>query len=396
MDKDSGRRERRIRRGQASETVKRRVLFIITGLSTGGAETMLLKLLDRLSGERFSASVISLTTLGEIAPRIGALGIAAEALGMARGWPSPRAVFRLTAKIKKVRPDIVHTWMYHADLFGGLAARLAGVKTIVWCVSNGDLSREKTSAQTRLTAYLCARLSAWAPRHIVSCSETALRIHAALGYRREKMSVIPNGFDLGRFQPDARARRRVREELGVREDTPLVGFMGRFDPQKNHEGFFAAAGLLAQRIPAVRFVLAGLGICPQNAALKAAMERHSVAERTHLLWLRTDMPGIMAALDALALASSYGEAFPNVLGEAMACGVPCAVTDVGDSALIVGDTGKTVEKDDMPGLAEALASLLALPPVERADLGGRARKRVAEHFEIGEVARRYEALYESL
>jgi glycosyltransferase involved in cell wall biosynthesis len=376
--------------------MKIRILFIITGLSTGGAEMMLLKLLERLSRERFSASVISLTTLGEIAPRISALGIPVKAIDAQPGLYFPLAFARLMAEIRKAQPDIVHTWMYHADLFGGLAARLTGVKKVVWCIRNSSLPRGKTKLRIRLIAHLCARLSSFIPRHIISCSETALYVHAALGYQREKISIIPNGFDLARFQPNVAARRRIRAELGVTEETPLVGLVGRFDPQKNHIGFFAAAKLLTQRFSATHFVLVGSGICPQNAALKAAMEQYSVAAQTHLLTLRTDMPDIMAALDVFASSSSYGEAFPNVVGEAMACGVPCAVTNVGDSAFIVGDTGKVVEKNDMPGLADALVSLLALSPVERANMGKRARARVAEHFEIGAVVQRYEAFYESL
>jgi glycosyltransferase involved in cell wall biosynthesis len=375
--------------------MKTRILFIITGLSTGGAEMMLLKLLERLSRERFSASVISLTNAGELAPRIETLGIPVEAVGFKPGFFSPLAFLRLTAMIRKMKPDIVHTWLYHADLLGGLAARLARVRKVIWCIRNSDLSRERTRVLTRWVMHSCARLSPFVPHHIVSCSETALRIHAALGYRTEKMSVIPNGFDLDRFKPDAQARRRIRVELGISEETPLVGLIGRFDPQKNHAGFFEAAGSLLKRFPETRFLLAGSGIHAHNPALAEAMERNHVTARTHLLGLRTDIPDIMAALDILA-SSSYGEAFLNVLGEAMASNVPCAVTDVGDSAFIVGDTGSVVASGDMAGLADALARLLALPPPERADLGRRARKRIEKHFEIASVCRRYEDFYESL
>lgn len=210
------------------------------------------------------------------------------------------------------------------------------------------------------------------------------------------MVVVPNGFDLARFKPDAGARRAVRAELGVGDDTPLVGLIGRFDLQKNHAGFFEAAGGLHRRLPAVHFVLAGKGIDGGNRDLMRMVEAAGVRHVTRLIGLRSDIPRLMAALDVLASSSSYGEAFPNVLGEAMACGVPCAVTDVGDSAYIVSDTGRVIRSGDMAGLAGALEELLGLPPAERTVLGERARVRVAEHFEIGQVVKRYEAFYEEL
>ncbi|MDR3159208.1 MAG: glycosyltransferase [Zoogloeaceae bacterium] len=373
----------------------KRLLFIITGLSTGGAEMMLVKLLERLCRARFSPAVISLTPLGELAPAVEALGIPVESAGFARGAFSSLAFGRLVARIRNMKPDIVHTWAYHADLLGGLAARLAGIRKVAWCIRNSDLSRERTRFSTRLVARSCAALSPFIPRRIISCSAAALRIHAALGYKSEKMSVIPNGFDLERFKPDEKARHRLRAELNIAESAPLIGMIGRFDPQKNHAGFFEAAGLLRKRFPESHFLLAGSGIDCQNDVLREAMAQHQLGAHTHLLGLRADIPEIMAALDALA-SVSFGEAFPNVLGEAMASGVPCATTNAGDCAFIVGDTGKVVEIGDMPGLANALAFLVSLSPSERASLGARARNRVAERFEIGNVVRQYEDFYERL
>ncbi|HQT31351.1 MAG: glycosyltransferase [Hydrogenophilales bacterium 17-64-65] len=373
----------------------RRIVFIITGLSTGGAEMMLLKVLERLDRQRFAPHVISLTTLGELAPHIAALGIPVDSVGMKPGLPSPSGFFRLVRLLKRLNPDVVHTWMYHADLLGGLAARLAGVSSIGWCIRNSNLDKDKTKLSTRAVVSLCASISKWVPSRILSCSEKARQVHVACGYAAEKMVVVPNGFELSQFKPDLDARFRVRAELGITDQTPLVGLIGRFDPQKNHAGFFEAAGVLHRHIPQVHFVLAGQGVDVSNAALMQTITQAGVLANTHLLGLRNDIPALMATLDVLA-SSSYGEAFPNVLGEAMACGVPCAVTDVGDSAYIVGDTGRVVESGDMHGLAAALEELLALPLPEKAALSERARARVAEHFEIGAIVRRYEDFYESL
>ncbi|MES2405892.1 MAG: glycosyltransferase [Pseudomonadota bacterium] len=372
-----------------------RIVFIITGLSTGGAEMMLFKVLERLDRKRFAPHVISLTTLGELAPRIAALGIPVDAVGMKPGLPSPSGFFQLMQLLKRLNPDVVHTWMYHADFLGGLAARLADVSAVGWCIRNSNLDRDKTKFSTRTVVTLCASMSKWVPSRILSCSEKARQVHVGCGYAAEKMVVVPNGFDLTRFKPDIDARHRVRTELGITDQTPLVGLIGRFDPQKNHAGFFEAAGLLLRHRPHTHFVLAGNGIDISNAALMQAITQAGVLANTHLLGLRNDIPGLMAALDVLA-SSSYGEAFPNVLGEAMACSVPCAVTDVGDSAYIVGDTGRVIASGNMTGLAAALEELLTLSPSEKAALGERARARVAEHFEISKVVQQYEDFYETL
>ena len=374
-----------------------KITCIITGLSTGGAEMMLLKLLERLDPARFSPHVISLTTLGEIGPRIQALGIPVAALGMRPGAiPNPIAFARLVRQLKTLKPDVVHTWMYHADLVGGLAARLAGVPAIAWNVRHSNLSRDKNKWTTRAVVYLCAKISRWVPARIVCNSQAARSIHIGIGYDSDRFVVLPNGFDLARFYPDPSARHTVRSELGISEMAPLVGLIARFDPQKNHQVFLKAAGQLHLQQADVHFLLAGEGVEESNPAIRKWVRQFGVTEVTHLLGLRQDIPGLTAALDIASSSSSYGEAFPNVIGEAMACGVPCAVTDVGDSAYIVGDTGRVVPPGDMAGLAAAWAQLLAMPDTERRALGQRARARVAEHFEIGAVVARYEAFYEEL
>lgn len=369
-----------------------KLVIIITGLDTGGAEMMLLKVMENIDRERFSPHVISLTRVGEIGQRIRALGIPVEALGMTPGLPSPFALWRLLRRLRLIRPEMVHTMMYHANLLGGVATRLAGISALSWGIRHSDLSWRANKLATLAVVAAGARLSGWVPRIILSCSTVARQVHIRQGYCATKMVVLPNGFDLSSFQPDAAARAAVRQELGMASDAPLVGLIGRFDPQKNHAGFFEAARLLHRRLADVHFVLAGKGIVPENRELMRLMQAAGVLDVTHLLGVRRDIPRLMAALDVLAL-SSIGEAFPNVLGEAMACGVPCAVTDVGDSAYIVGDTGRVVASGDMAALAAAIADLLILAPTERQVLGERARARVAENFEIGAVTRMYEKFF---
>ncbi|MEA5527543.1 glycosyltransferase family 4 protein [Nodularia spumigena] len=372
-----------------------KLTLIITGLNTGGAEMMLLKLIERLSPE-FTPQVISLTDIGAIGERIQSLGIPVTALGMSRTIPNPLALLKLVKLLKHSQPDIVHTWMYHADLLGGLAARMAGVSKVIWNIRHSDLSKEKSKATTRLVAAFCAKISHSVPDRILSCSQVGQKIHINIGYMADKFVVIANGSDLERFQPNPNFRESVRQELGIAADTPLVGVIARFDPQKNHTGFFTAAGYLHQKRPDVHFLLAGSGIDTDNSVLMRAIDKAQVSHVTHLLGLRQDIPRLMASLDVLVSPSSYGEGFPNVLGEAMGCGVPCVVTDVGDSAYIVGDTGKVVAPDDMIGLAEAIDSLLSLPSSQRLTLGEQARHRIQENFEINHVVSLYESLYQEV
>ena len=369
--------------------------IIITGLSTGGAEFMLLKLLQNLNRNRFQLRVISLTSRGEIGARIEALGIKVHALGMQSGALHPFKFIQLVRLLRYSKPDVVHTWMYHADLLGGLAAKLAGIKIIVWGIRQGNLDPEQNKRSTLWIMRICSIISSLLPERILTCSERAKVIHVAVGYREDKMVLIPNGFDLERFCPNPAARGAVREELGLAPDTPLVGLIARADPQKNHRGFLEAAARVLAALPQVHFVFAGTGVDANNRVLMASIDRLGLRGHCHLLGRRDDVPRLMAALDLLA-SSSLGEAFPNVLGEAMACGVPCVVTDVGDSAEIVGETGRVVTPGDMAGLAAHLVELLHWPAGRRAQLGERARERVRARYAISDVARRYEAFYEQL
>jgi glycosyltransferase involved in cell wall biosynthesis len=266
---------------------------------------------------------------------------------------------------------------------------------VAWTIRNGNLDQDKNKRSTLAIVSLCARLSAWVPTSILSCSENACRVHIDRGYAASKIVVVPNGFDLAAFRPDETARTSVRCELKIPPQAPLVGWIGRLHPQKNIDGFFEAAAQLHQRLPQVHFLLAGEGLNASNPAVSHAIQVSGLGEFTHLLGIRNDIPRLMAGIDVLA-STSAGEAFSNVLGEAMSCGVPCVVTDVGDSAQIVGDIGRVVASGDMIGLASRLEELLTLSPTERTALGERARERVAQYFDIRNVVKQYECFYDQL
>jgi glycosyltransferase involved in cell wall biosynthesis len=238
-------------------------------------------------------------------------------------------------------------------------------------------------------------LSGRVPARIVCCSETAKEMYAAGGFAKEKIIVIPNGFDTDRFRPDSEAARDVRMEIGVAPDTTLIGFVARYDPLKDHATFLRAAGLLHKEFPGVHFLLCGDKVDDRNAGLIERINALNLSGVCHLLGPRRDVPRIFAALD-IATSSSISEAFPLAVGEAMSCGVPCVATDVGDSALMIGSTGKIVPPSNPAALAAGWKALLSLDGGARAGLGAASRRRVREMFDLDAVTRRYEILYDQL
>ncbi len=373
-----------------------RVVHLITGLHTGGAETMLLKMVRCHLKRGVEMEVISLLPPGTLVPEFEALGVPVHCLGIRQGVPDPRGLFRLLKHLSRFKPDLVQTWMYHADLLGGMTRVFRPGTPVVWGVHHSNLNKGMNRTMTLRIAKLCAWLSRMLPRKIVCCSEASRAVHAKLGYDAGRMVVIPNGFDLDLFHPDPEARVALRAALGIPENALLVGLVGRLDPLKDHGNFFKAWGQLPAEINGhpLHALLCGAGMTPETPQIVEWTQGLDLG-RIHLLGLRRDMPQINAALD-VACSSSIGEAFPSVLGEAMACAVPCVVTDVGDSRLIVAETGRAVPPSDSDALAVALREVLSLPDTERLALGQAALHRVQANYRVDIVAENYLNVYSAL
>jgi len=373
-----------------------RISHIITGLNTGGAEMMLYKLLGSMGREDFEQEVISLTDIGLVGAKIQTFGVRVRALGMRRGVPNPLAVLKLAGWLRRSRPVVIQTWMYHADLIGGVAAKLAGGVPVAWGIRHSNLDPQGNKCSTIWTARVCAKLSRYLPARIVCCSEASRRVHTALGYTAGKMVVIPNGFDLDLFRPDITARLTVRQELGIPDNALLIGLVARFDPQKDHGNFVEAAAMLHRQKPTTHFLLCGDGVDWDNNLLAQWIDAAGLRSHFHLLGRGQDISRLTAALDIASSSSSFGEGFPNVIGEAMACGVPSVVTDVGDSAMIVRDTGGVVPPRDPAALAEAWRDLIDQGEDVRLRLGEAARRRIEENFSLPIIAGYYENLYREM
>ncbi len=372
-----------------------RLMVVTTGLQLAGAESALFRLLVHLDRRRFAPSVVSLTDEGHYGARLRSEGIAVAALGMRPGRPSLRAFAELRALMRRERPALVQAWMYHADLMGGLAARSCGIP-VAWSLRQSDLSAKHSPLSTRAVRAACALLSRFVPAAIACCSERARDVHVAAGYSDRRITVIPNGYDTASLMPRPEWRERLRSELGLDAGTLLIGHVARFHPQKDHATFIAAAGLALRDFPTAHVVMCGEGVSNANAALAAGLDATGQRARFHLLGPRPDATALMSAFDVFVVSSSFGEGFPNVLAESMCNEVPCVTTDVGDAALIVGDTGRIVPIGDAPALAAAIAGLLAMPRAAREQLGRRGRARIASEFTLGAMAGRFGALYEAM
>lgn len=373
-----------------------RIQHVINSLSVGGAQMMLLKLLSRLDRTRFSPEVISLTNHEELASNFVDLDIPLWSLGMKRGFPNPYYLLKLAKYLQSRKPDLIQTWMYHADLLGGMAALLANKPPVIWNVRHSNLDTKIDKKTTILTAKACALSSRYLPTRIVCCAHKASQTHVQLGYDLTKMCVIPNGFDVNKFCPSAESHLHVRKELGIPEQAVIIGFVSRFHPMKDHQGFIHSAAILKKYYQDVHYVLCGDDVVWENSALSEPIRTLGLGDVFHLLGRRADIPRLTTSFDIAALPSACGEAFSNSIGEAMASGVPCAVTDVGDAAYIVGDSGIVVPPRRADEMAEAWLKLILMGAERRRDLGLRARQRVLEHFTIDTVVNQYQEMYLSI
>lgn len=369
-----------------------RVVHVITGLGVGGAETMLAKLLEAevRSKRARSVEVVCLGTTGPMADRIRATGIPLTCIGMGRGGSvgTLTGLRVLARRLRALQPDVVQCWMYHADLLGGLTARLSVPNAArIWSIRASSMPYP-ASLLTRAVIRTCAALSHVLPARIISCSSAAAALHVRMGYDARRIVVIPNGFDLERFSPSPDARSALQQELGLSASAAIVGCVARFDPQKDFGTLFRAFERIAARHDEAVLVVAGQG-CARGDAPITAMLPESCRERVHLLGVRRDIPRITAAFDVAILTSAYGEGFPNVLGEALACGVPCVATDVGDSREIAGQEGVIAPVGDAEALATGVLSILSRSEAERALLATRMRARAMHEYELSAIAQRY-------
>lgn len=363
-------------------TASLKVLHVITGLHTGGAETMLCALVER-TRQQVGQHVVSLIEGGSSAERLKKRNISVSHLGMTKGVPDPRAIWRLRRLIKAYRPHIIQSWMYHADLMASLARGSmwppSSKPRLAWGIRCSDMDLSRYGWGLNLVVKTNARLSA-TPDTIIVNSYAGKKAHIGLGYNAEKMQVIPNGIDTLRFSPNLAARQAMRAHLGISEKTPVLIHVARVDPMKDHGTLIAAV----QDFPGV-LILVGAGT-------------EGIGNSTSIRGLgrRDDIPDLMAAADILVSSSAFGEGFPNVVAEAMSCELPAIVTDVGDSAYIVKDTGIVVPPNSPQKLSAALRSIIDEGQVSWRQRGRAARLRIESEFSLSRAGQLFVHMWQGL
>ncbi len=374
--------------------MKPKLLHIITGLSDGGAEAVMTRL--AISSTKYKHSVISLQGKGKYGKTLEEQGVSVHTLDIGRDFKTYLNIFKLPRLIKLEAPDVIQTWMHHADLIGGVTAKLVGVNRIFWGVRRSSLDGKSIKLSTRVVAHLCAFLSKWIPDLIICCGNQAMQSHAAIGYQRCKLRVIFNGYDLSRFYPDQTMRGEARQSFGLEPHDFVIGNVARFDPVKDHRTLIEALSILDNAGVVFKCLLVGRAIDKENQHLKQLICRSNLDDQIKLLGPRNDIPTVMNAIDIHVL-SSLSEGFPNVVAEAMACGTISVSTNVGDAREIVDLVEESIcDTQDAVALANLIIGVYE--QWEKNDSAWKQRKRlcarkIREQFSLTGMVSQYEGLW---
>jgi glycosyltransferase involved in cell wall biosynthesis len=371
-----------------------KVLHIITGLTDGGAEAVLYRMVTSKSSS-FKHVVISLMGTGKYGLLLEEAGIDVHYLNMSQGKSGIFASFKIFSLVKKNKPDVVQTWMIHGDLLGGIFARLAGVKSVVWGVHYTTLVRGESKYSTILSAKLNAFLSKFIPNKIIYCAHKSREVQESIGFSRSKGVVVNNGYDVSQFIRNDQSGHAFKKDLSI-SDNFLIGNVGRYNPMKDYKNLLLALKeVKAKSTIKLHCILVGTDLDETNLELSRLVHELGLTDSVSLIGLRNDIPSVMNAIDLLVL-SSCSEAFPNVLNEAMACSTPCVTTDVGDAALIVGDTGWFVPAHNPNALAVAIIKAMDERQLNESVWENRrslSRERIVENFSLEKMIAKYEFVW---
>jgi len=355
------------------------LLFLTRSLNYGGSQRQLVELLKGLSSRKISSAVVTLYAGGPFQAELERAGVPIYSLNKKTRWDVVRSVPRLLKLVRQVQPRVLHGYLGTANILTILVKGFCPWVKVVWGVRSSNMELSRYGWLDQLLYWLEGRLSRFSDLIIVN-SKSGLDYVMRSGFRQRKMVVVHNGINTKRFRPNDEAGRDFRLKHGIGRTETLIGLVGRLDPMKGHETFLRAASLLVTDGENVRFVCVGDGQKAYKEILRQLTESLGIAKST--IWLDEYAPieNLYNALDVLTSSSSYGEGFPNVIGEAMACGIPCVVTDVGDSKDIVGETGLVVPPNDVEALVTAWRRLMHAENSLKATKGKAARERIVQHF----------------
>lgn len=361
------------------------VWHFIGSLEIGGAERFLENLTEALDRKGLTQKVISLKKGGVLASRIRKNQIEVIELGF-----RPHAIVRLIRELRKNPGIIVQTWLYHSDLLVSLIVRCFTRNPIIWAIHNGNIERRVLGWKTRVLVRLCASLSHWLPLRVICCSDSAAELHFDIGYSRSNLVVINNGVDTKKFKP-----KNTISSSDAKVDMPLIGMGARFHPVKRYDIFFSVASKVLSLYPHAKFVAFGSGVDSKNCEIVKLYRSCRMENKITCLGEVDEVASILETLD-IYISTSEVEAFPVSIAEAMAMGLPCVVTDVGDTACLLGDTGTLVVRNDVDQFVAALVAMIELGRLQRDELGRKARNRIDSYFTIEKSSEKYADLYSTV
>jgi glycosyltransferase involved in cell wall biosynthesis len=368
------------------------ILHILPGLNIGGTEMLLFRLLKGMDNEQFRHVVVSMKEEGDVGAMISEMGVPVFSMGPRRklSWiPGIRKVARI---VREHKPMIIQGWLYHGNMVATMVHWMTGKKAaLMWNIQQALHDPGYETKEVRRLISLGARLS-MRPDVIIYISEAGMRHHSKFGYYEDRSMVIHNGIDTGLFRPSTELRNKMRSELNINEETTAVGLIARYSPVKDLDNFIEAANLVLRDERDVVFVCAGPGLERENSELMDKISEAGLDENIVLLGVRRNIQNLLPGLDIVVL-SSKSEGFGMVIGEAMACGVPCVTTDVGDTAKLIGNTGLVVEPSNPYALSAGISDYVALGPILRKRRGEMARERVVENYPLEKMIRQYEIVY---
>ena len=372
-----------------------KIIHIITGLNTGGAERALYNLLSSDFRSKYDCSVISLTDEGTYGIRIRALGIPVHVMNMRAGLSVFRSIILLRGIIKKIAPDILQGWMYHGNLAATLARYFcSGVVVVAWNVRHSLYELKSENFITRQIIKANRLMSGKADAIFYNSNISRLQ-HEQFGFESSHSIVNPNGFDTDLLQPSLEKGEVVRSAIGISRDSTVIGHVARYHPMKDHVGFIKAMIMVMSKQADLEVLVIGREVRTKIAFLLYDLPE-TLTSRFHFLGERSDVYDLMQSMDIFCLSSAWGEGFPNVLGEAMSMAVPCITTDVAESAEVVGETGIVVPPCEPEKLADAVFSFLSLTDTQRAEKGRAARRRIEEKYLLKVNIECYENIYAQL
>ncbi len=370
-----------------------KILHIITGLGDGGAELTLFKICKYDNNNKHI--VISLTDRGKYFSLLNRSGIKVYCLNM--NFYSISKFFFLIKLIGSIKPNIVQTWLVHADFLGGIAARLAGISKIIWNVRYSNIEIGKSKLSTILILKILSKLSYSIPLLIIIVSKKAKKIYKIKGYDNRKLKFIPNGYDLSILKINKTQKNTFKKKIKIKKQVPIIGNVARYDPQKDHLNLLKALSLIKQKNINFCCVLVGSNVNRSNIDLISKIKKFRLHNHVKLLGRNDDISRVMNGFDVHILSSSYGEGFPNVIAESMACGTPCITTDVGDAAFIVGKTGWVVPPKNEVKLSLAIEKALnEIGTTDWVKRSNKARQFIQKKFSINKMLKSYNRVWISV